>query len=59
VTPRRLTWIDAERVAWRLEVIDRRWMLSRWLPITETWLRVGHFSSRMAGLEAAYEENRP
>jgi len=36
VTPPRLTWIDAERVAWRLEVIDRRWMLSRWLPITET-----------------------
>jgi hypothetical protein len=43
VTPRRLTWIDAARVAWRLEVIDRRWMLSRWLPITETWLRVGDF----------------
>jgi len=34
-------------------------MLSRWLPTTETWLRVGDFSSRMAGLEAAYEENRP
>ena len=59
MTPRRLTWIDAERVAWRVEVIDRRWMLSRWLPITETWLRVGDFSSRMAALEAAYEENRP
>ena len=59
MTPRRPTWIDAECVAWRLEVIDRRWMLSRWLPITETWLRVGDFSSRMAGLEAAYEENRP
>ena len=59
MTPRRLTWIDAECVAWRLEVIDRRWMLSRWLPITETWLRVGDFSSRMAGLEAAYEEHRP
>jgi len=43
VTPRRLTWIDAECVAWRLEVIDRRWMLSRWLPITEIWLRVGDF----------------
>ena len=53
MTPRRLTWIDAERVAWRLEVIDRRWVLSRWLPITETWLRVGDFSSRMAALEAA------
>ena len=59
MTPRRLTWIDAERVACRLEVIDRRWVLSRWLPITETWLRVGDFSSRMAGLVAAYEENRP
>jgi len=59
VTPRRLTWIDAECVAWRLEVIDRRWMLSRWLPITETWLRVGDFSSGMAAIEAVYEENRP
>jgi hypothetical protein len=65
--PRRVTYRDAAQadldrrraLAWRLEVIDRRWMLSRWLPITETWLRVGDFSSRMAGLEAAYEENRP
>jgi hypothetical protein len=59
VTPHRLTWIDAERVAWRVEVIDRRWVLGRWLPITETWLRGRRLSSRVAALEAAYEENRP
>jgi hypothetical protein len=59
VTPRRTTWIAPDGVAWRIEVIDRRWVLSRWLPITEQWLHVGDFSSRMAAISAAYEKPQP
>lgn len=53
----RMTWIDSENTAWRIELITGRWQLSRWLTSTEEWLRVGSYTSRSAAIEAAYEKN--
>jgi hypothetical protein len=50
---RRTTWIAADGTAWRIERIADRWQLSRWLPVTEQWLRVGSHSSRSAAVDAA------
>ena len=56
MTPRTLTWINAAGVAWRLELIDRRWVLPRWLPITEQWLHIGDYPTRTDAISAAYDD---
>ena len=50
----RMTWIDPEGMAWRIELITGRWSLSRYSPTSETWLRVGSFPTREAAIQAAY-----
>jgi hypothetical protein len=50
-----MTWIAADGTAWRIERIADRWQLSRWLPVTEQWLRVASYSSRSAAIDAASE----
>jgi len=35
-------------------IIDRRCVPSRWLPITEQWLQVGDYPTRMDAISAAY-----
>ena len=49
----RMTRIDPEGRAWRIERITGRWSLSRYSPTTETWLRVGSFPTREAAIQAA------
>ena len=51
---RRMTWIDSESTAWRIELITGRWSLSRYSPTSETWLRVGSYPTREAAIQAAY-----
>ena len=55
----RATWIDPKGTTWRIERIADRWQLSRWLPVTEQWMRVGSYSSKTAAIEAAYGKNQP
>jgi hypothetical protein len=50
------TWIDHRGQAWRLERIASRWSLSRWSPVSDSWIRVGSYPSRKAAVQAAYEE---
>jgi hypothetical protein len=55
---RRMTWIDPEDTAWRIELVTGRWSLSRHSPDSETWQRVGSYPNRKAAIEAAYGENQ-
>ena len=38
-----MTWY-VERTAWRIERVTNRWQLSRYVPATETWQRVGSYA---------------
>jgi hypothetical protein len=53
----RMTWIDSENTAWRIELITGRWQLSRYSPDTEQWQRVGSFPTRDGAIQASYEKN--
>ena len=49
-----MTWVDTEGTTWRVERITNRWRLSRYMPPTETWQRVGSYPNRQAAISAAY-----
>jgi hypothetical protein len=49
----RVTWY-VEQTAWRVEYVAGRWWLSRYVPSTETWQRVGSYPNRKAAISAAY-----
>ena len=51
----RMTWIDPVGRAWRIERITGRWSLSRYVPASEQWQRVGSYPSRGDAIQAAYE----
>ena len=56
---RRMTWVDSSGTTWRIERITDRWSLSRYVPATETWQRVGSYPNRKAAISAAYgKENQ-
>ena len=52
----RMTWY-IEQTAWRVERFTDRWSLSRYVPATETWQRVGSYPNRKAAISAAYGED--
>ena len=41
-----MTWLDTEDTTWRVELVAGRWPLSRYVPASETWPRVGSYPSR-------------
>jgi hypothetical protein len=51
----RMTWIDPEGRTWRIELITGRWQLSRYVPQSDQWQRVGSYPSRSEAIEAAHE----
>ena len=53
----RMTWIDPEGCTWRVELVTDRWQLSRYVPASDNWQRVGSYPSRTAAIQAAYDEN--
>jgi hypothetical protein len=53
----RMTWVDPEGRTWRIERVTDRWQLSRWLPVTETWMRVGSYVSKSAAIDAAQNDH--
>lgn len=54
--PSRATWYTPDGTAWRVERITDRWSLSRYVPATETWQRVGSYPNRQSAIEAAYRQ---
>jgi hypothetical protein len=52
----RMTWIDPESRTWRIERIAGRWQLSRYLPASETWQRIGSYPSKTAAIQTAYDQ---
>ena len=53
----RATWY-IDQTAWRVEYLTGRWQLSRYVPATETWQRVGSYPNRKAAISAAYEDEK-
>ena len=53
---RRVTWY-IDQTAWRIERITDRWQLSRYVPATETWQRVGSYPNCQAAIGAAYGQD--
>jgi hypothetical protein len=46
--------VHPDGTAWRLDYLTGRWQLSRYVPATETWQRVGSYPNRKAAISAAY-----
>ena len=55
---RRMTWLTPDGTTWRIELLTGRWSLSRYVPASETWQRVGSYPNRKAAISAAYGENQ-
>jgi hypothetical protein len=53
---RRTTWVDTAGTTWRVEPVAGRWQLSRYMPASETWQRVGSFPNRQAAIRAVHEQ---
>ena len=56
---RRTSWVDTDGTTWRVEAVAGRWSLSRYVPATDTWQRIGSYPNRKAAISAAYGEENP